>query len=378
MRTIPYVDLAGQHAPLKERLLDAVGRVLDHGQFILGPEVAELEERIAERLGVPHIVGVNSGTDALVLALRARGIGPGDEVITVSHSFVASVAAICLAGARPVLVDVSWRTMNLDPALLEDAVTPRTRAVIPVHLNGFPADLDPITDVCRRHDLALIEDAAQAFGTRYRGESVGTRELGCFSLHPLKILSACGDAGFIAARSAEHAAKLRRFRNLGLRDRDHCDDVAGNSRLDTLQAAILLVKLDEVDAWIAERRRHATFYRAALAGRLELPPEESEGDVAIHSAFVVRHPRRDALAAALHRRGVDAKAHYPLAIHQQKAYRCLAERPLPVTERVVDEILSLPIHATLDDDGRHHVIRALNEALDELDGSSRPPTRGLQ
>jgi len=365
MPEIPYVDLAAQHAPLKERILEAVARVLDHGHFILGPEVAELEARLAARLGVPHVIGVANGTDALVLALKARGVGPGDEVLTVSHSFVATASAICLAGARPVFVDVDARSMQIDPDGLDAALTRRTRAVVPVHLNGSPCDLGRVADFCRRHGLALVEDCAQALGVRAAGETVGTRDLGCFSLHPLKALSACGDAGFVAARSADDAARLRRLRNLGLADRDHCAEVSGNHRLDTLQAAILLVKLEHLDAWIAARRRHAAAYRDAFAGRLTLPPEEAEGDFAIYSAFVVRHRRRDRLAELLAARGVDAKAHYPLAIHQQAAFAGFPHRPLPVTEKVVDEILSLPVSAELTEAGRERVIAAVYQALDE-------------
>lgn len=365
---IPYVDLAAQHAPLRERILDAVARVLDHGRFILGPEVAELESRLAERLGVPHVVGVANGTDALTLALRARGVGPGDDVLTVSHSFVATAAAICLAGARPVFVDVDERTMQIDPDALPAALTEHTRAVIPVHLNGSPCDLGRVADFCRRHGLALIEDCAQALGVRAAGESVGTRELGCFSLHPLKVLSACGDAGFVAARSADDAERLRRLRNVGLADRDHCAEVSGNHRLDTLQAAILLVKLEHLDGWTAARRRHAAAYRAAFAGKLTLPPEEAEGDFAIYSAFVVRHPRRDRLIELLRARGVDAKVHYPLAIHQQEAFSRFAGRPLPVTEKVVSEILSLPVSAELAGESRERVIAAVLAALAEVDG----------
>lgn len=366
MATIPYVDLAAQHAPLKERILDAVARVLDHGRFILGPEVAELEARLAERLGAPHVVGVANGTDALVLALKLRGVGPRDEVLTVSHSFVSTASAICLAGARPVFVDVDERTMQIDPEGLEAALTGRTRAVIPVHLNGSPCDLGRVAGFCRRHGLALIEDCAQALGVRAAGETVGTRDLGCFSLHPLKVLSACGDAGFVATRSAEDAERLRRLRNIGLADRDHCAEVSGNHRLDTLQAAILLVKLKHLDAWTAARRRHAAAYRAALAGRLTLPPEEGEGDFAIYSAFVVRHPRRDRLVELLHERGVDARVHYPLAIHQQEAFARFADRPLPATEKVVGEILSLPVSAELTEAGRERVIAAVHDALAEV------------
>lgn len=364
---IPYVDLARLHRPLREELLEATARVLDHGQFVLGPEVAELEARLAERLGVAAVVGVSTGTDALVLALRLAGVGQGDEVITVSHSFVATASAIRLLGARPVFVDVDEETMLMDPAGLEAARSPRTRAVLPVHLNGFACDLEPISAFCRRHGLPLIEDCAQAFGVLHAGRPVGSTQIGCFSLHPLKTLSACGDAGFVSVTTEREAELLRQWRNLGLRDRDHCRWVSGNTRLDGLQAALASVKLRHFDRWVEARRAHAAAYRAALAGRVRLPPAEKEGDLAIYSAFPIRHRHRDALREALDRRGVDARAHYPLAIHQQEAFADLPAQPLPVTERVVEEILSLPVGPELTEAGRKRVIEAVHEALDEVE-----------
>ena len=364
---LPYVDLAALHAPLREELLAAVGRVLDHGRFILGPEVAELERRLAERLDVPAVVGVGNGTDALVLALEIRGIGPGDEVITVSHSFVATGSAIRLVGARPVFVDLDEETMLMDPARLAGALTPRTRAVMPVHLNGQPCDLGPIAAFCREHGLALIEDCAQAFGARHDGEPVGRIDLGCFSLHPLKVLPGYGDGGFVACADPADADALRRRRNLGLIDRDHCGTVSGNSRLDTIQAAMLLVALDRFDDWVDRRRAHAALYRERLAGVVRLPPEEGPGERITYSAFVVRHPRRDALAARLREHGVDAKAHYPLAIHQQPAFADAEPPPLPVTERVVREILSLPAHAALAPEDAGRVADAVRAATAEIE-----------
>lgn len=368
MIRIPYVDLAAQAAPLRERLLAAVGRVLDHGQYILGPEVGELECRLAGALGVRQVVGVNSGTDALLLALRLRGVGAGDEVITTAHSFVATATAIELVGATPVFVDVDPATMQIDPAAVAAAIGPRTRAVMPVHLNGWPCAVDEIAALCARHGLHLIEDCAQALFAKRRGRPVGTFGVGCFSLHPLKVLSACGDAGFVAVDADADGERLRKLRNIGLRDRDHVELVAGNSRLDTVQAAMLLVKLDEVPRWLAARRAHAEAYRAAFAGRLTLPPAEGE-DEAVHSAFVVRHPERDRLRAALAARGVDAKVHYPIAIHRQEAFRDRPLRhPLPHTERVVAEILSLPVTPELTPAGRDEVIAAVLAALAEIDG----------
>ncbi len=364
----PYVDLIAHNAAFKQRMLEAVGRVIDHGWFILGPEVQELERRVAEYLGVAHAVGVNTGTDALVLALRLRGVGPGDEVITSSHGFVATASAVRLVGATPVLVEVDEDSMLIDPAAIEEAITPRTRAVIAVHLNGHPCEVDAIAAICERHALTFIEDCAQAYGTRYRGAQVGGRDIGCFSLHPLKVFSACGDAGFITVRTEEERDRLRQMRNLGLRDRNNCAIASNNPRLHTVQAAMLLVKIDAVDGFIAARQANAAAYREALRDVVVLPPEEGEHRV-IYSAFVIRPPEdieRDALVAALHERGVDAKIHYPYAIHQQPAYEGSATRPLPVTERVVSRIISLPVIAELTPAQRQLVIDGVRDAIATL------------
>ncbi len=355
---VPYLDLAAQHRPLKPQLLAAIERVLDHGQFILGPEVNELEQRLASALGVPHVVGVSNGTDALVLALKLAGVGPSDEVITVSHSFVATASAICLVGARPVFVDIDDATMTMDPSLVERAWTPRTRAVLPVHLNGFPAAVEPLAEICARRGAALIEDCAQAIGARVKGRSVGTHGLGCFSLHPLKVLSACGDAGFITVPTAEQAAALRRMRNLGLVDRDHCDTIDSNMRLDTLQAAMLLVKLEQLSSYVEARRAHAAAYRAGLKDVVTLPPDDG-ANTQVYSAFVVRHERRDALRAFLAERGIDAKIHYPIPIHRQRAFGAWAATPLPVTDRTCARILSLPVTPELGAAQRDEVIDAI-------------------
>ncbi|MCP4663403.1 MAG: DegT/DnrJ/EryC1/StrS family aminotransferase [bacterium] len=362
---IPYVDLPAHNRPLRDEILAAVARVLEHGMFILGPEVAELERRLAERLGGGAVVGVGSGTDALILALHLRSIDPDDEVLTVSHSFVATANAIALSGAKPVFVDIDERTMLIDPRQLEQALTPRTRAVIAVHLNGFPCEMAALDAFCERHNLVLVEDCAQAFGSCYRGRPVGSFGIGCFSLHPLKSLSACGDAGFIWVRDDADAEELRLLRNHGLRDRDRCGQHSVNSRLDTLQAAILLVKLRHFDGWFEARRRHAAAYRQALAGRVVLPPEEGENTIN-YSAFAIRHRERDRLRAELLERGIDVKVHYPLGIHQQPAYAYDAPS-LPVTERVVSEILSLPVTPELSDVDRETVVARLLECLDRLE-----------
>jgi dTDP-4-amino-4,6-dideoxygalactose transaminase len=362
---VPYVDLVRQNASLEAEILEAVARVLRRGDLILGREVSSLESRLAQLLGVPYVVGVSSGTDALVLALRGLGIGPGDEVVTVSHSFLATAAAIVLAGATPVFVDIDPATMLMDPRALEAALTPRTRGVLPVHLNGFACPMDEILAFCRPRGLALVEDCAQALGTRYRERSVGSFGVGCFSLHPLKVLSACGDAGFVTTDDARLAGRLRELRNLGLRDRDHCAHVSGNHRLDTLQAAILEVKLSRLAEWLEARAAHARAYREALGDLLELPPQHPDcrpND----GVFVVRHDARDRLCRILRERGIDVKIHYPLAVHQQAPFAAYARRPLPATEDTVRRIFSLPVSAELSAVERDVVIGEVRRAVGEL------------
>lgn len=364
---IPYVDLAAQNRPLKDAILEAVGRVLDHGRLVNGPEVRALEERLEEILEGGHVVGVASGTAALVLALRVHGIGPGHEVVVPSHSFVATASAVVLTGATPVFADVDEETMVLDPASVARAVGPKTRAVIPVHLNGFPADLDALGRLCEERDLVLVEDCAQALGARFRGRPVGSFGIGCFSLHPLKVLGAAGDAGFVRVGDEALAGELRRLRNLGLADRDHLSAVSGNERLDTVQAAILGVKLARLDAWLAARRAHAMAYRRALEGLVRLPPAVP-GHEPSHSVFCVRHEQRDALVEGLRARGVDAKVHYPVPIHRQPPFVTDPPVELPVTDKVVSEIVSLPASPELDPGGRAAVITAVRETCEAIAG----------
>lgn len=355
---VPYVDLPAQHAPLEEELLAAVRGVLRHGGFILGPEVAELEERLAAWLGVPRVVTVANGTDALTLAMRVRCVGHGDEVLVPSHSFLASAHAVRLVGAEPVFVDIEPARMLMDPARLEEALTPRTRAVMPVHLGGHPCDMDAVCAFCREHGLELIEDCAQAVGTRWRGRSVGDFGLGCFSLHPLKTLSAPGDAGFLTVHDDEEVERLRLTRNFGLLDRDHTAFVSGHSRLDTVHAAMLLVKLRRLDGWIDARRAHAAAYTEALAGayRLIEVPDVAEPT---WSTYVVRHPERDRILEAVRRQGFDVKVHYPVPIHRQAPYADGGPWDLPETERGVREMMSLPVTPELSHEDRDALIAAL-------------------
>lgn len=359
---VPYVNVAGQHAAIRDELLEAIAKVLDRGQFILGDEVAVFERRFAELCGVPYAVGVNSGTDALILALRALGIGPGDEVITVPNSFVASTSCIALVGARPVFVDVR-ADATMDPERIERAITPRTKAILPVHLTGRAADMDPILHAAGLHGLHVVEDCAQAVMAEYRGRRVGSLgTIGCFSLHSLKTLNACGDGGVITTRDEALFERLKLLRNLGLKTRDECVVWSGNSRLDTLQAAILLVKLKYLEAWTERRRAHAAFYRARLAGvpGVETPSDRPH-EKAVYHTFVIQADRRDALRAHLAERGIETAIHYPVPIHLQRAAQGLGYRSgdFPVAEAQAQRGLSLPVYPECPKEDLEYVARAI-------------------
>ena len=361
---VPYVDLARQHRPLKAELLAAVEKVIDHSHYVLGEEGQTFEREFAALCGTRFAVGVNSGTDAMILALKALGIGPGDEVITAPNSFISSASCIALLGARPVFVDVR-EDFNLDPAQLERAISPRTKAILPVHLNGRPAAMGPIMDVARAHRLWVIEDCAEAVLARYEGQRVGSfGTFGCFSLHPLKTLNACGDGGVVTTNEPQLYERLKILRNLGLRNRDECVVWSSNSRLDDLQAALLLVKLRYVQAWTMARREIAAFYQRELADvpGVQVPDERPE-NWAVYHRFVIQADRRDALKRYLADHGVDTAVHYPIPIHLQPVAAALGYQPgsFPVAERQAGRILSLPIYHDLEPEEREHVVRTLQE-----------------
>jgi dTDP-4-amino-4,6-dideoxygalactose transaminase len=344
---VPFVNLVAQHRELKAELLQAIGGVLDSAAFILGEQVQEFERRFAQLCGARHAVAVNSGTDALILALRALGIGPGAEVITTPSSFVATAAAIVAVGARPVFVDVG-PDYNLDPARVEQAITPATRALLPVHLTGRPTDTDALGQIARQRGLVVVEDAAQAVGAQYRGRPVGCLgNAGCFSLHPLKTLNACGDGGVITTSDDAVAERLRILRNIGLRSRDECVEWSGNSRLDTIQAAILLVKLPHLDAWTRARRAIADYYRKALADvpGVVLPLPDRPHEFSVYHTFMIQAERRDALKRFLLERGIGTAIHYPVPIHRHPAAASWELLPgsFPVAEGQAARFLSLPI-----------------------------------
>lgn len=362
--TVPYVDLAGQHAEMKEELLDAIGDVLDHGRFILGQEVEEFEGRFAKLCGVQYAVGLNSGTDALILALRALGIGPGDEVITAPNSFVASAGCIAQVGARPVFVDVG-DDYNIDPTLIEAAVTSHTRAIIPVHLTGRPADMDPILSIAAAHGLHVVEDAAQAVTAEYKGRPVGSLgSAGCFSLHPLKTLNACGDGGVLTTNDPEIFRQVNLARNLGLKTRDEASTWSSNSRLDTIQAAILLVKLRHLEVWTERRRANARYYQEHLADVPQVQvPLDKPYQRAVYHTFVVQVDDRDDMRGYLADQGIRTGIHYPIPIHLQEAAASLGygQGSFPVAEGQSRRILSLPVHHGLDEPDLQHVVTAIRE-----------------
>lgn len=339
-----------QYLAHKPEIDEAIGRVLESGWYVLGQEAEAFEREFAAYVGVGHAVGVGSGTEALHLALKACEIGVGDEVITVAHTAVATVAAIELAGATPVFADIEDPYCTLDPALLEQLITPRTRAIIPVHLYGQAADLDPIMEIARRHGLAVIEDCAQAHGARYRGRPVGSfGALACFSFYPTKNLGAIGDGGMVTTGDAALAGKVRLLREYGWAER-YVSQVAGwNSRLDELQAAVLRVKLRYLDADNTARGRIAGTYSAALAGSgLRLPVTRSGSSHVFH-LYVVRSAERESLRQHLQRAGIAAGIHYPVPVHKQPAYNSRFPVSLPITECAANEVLSLPIYPELGD-----------------------------
>jgi len=359
---VPFTRLSIGNPDLKERMLSGVARVLEHGEYILGPEVSEFERRFAEIGGTQYAVGVDNGTNALLLSMRVLGIGPGDEVITAVNSFLASASSIALAGARPVLVDVT-DDFTIDPEQISRAMTPRTKAIIPVHLTGRPAAMDEITSLAAKKNLVIIEDAAQAVGARLKGKRVGGfGTMGCFSLHPLKVLGAAGDGGVITTSSAELDAALRRSRNHGLRNRDECSAWSYNARLDTVHAAMLLAKLDYLHEWIRRRREIASFYSRRLSRWVTIPVEQ-DGVEGVYQTYVIRAARRDRLKEFLAQRGIATKIHYPIPIHLQEAARELGYRrgDFPVAERHAEEILSLPMFPDLTAEQLEYVAQTIGE-----------------
>ncbi|MEE9142251.1 MAG: DegT/DnrJ/EryC1/StrS family aminotransferase [Gammaproteobacteria bacterium] len=346
---IPMVDLKGQYADIAGEMEAAVLDALRSGVYILGPNVQALEKETAEYLGVEHAIGVASGTDALHLALLAAGIGSGDEVITTSFTFVATTEAIHYVGATPVYVDIDPDTFNIDADLIETAITDATRAILPVHLYGLPAQMDVIMDIAERHNLVVIEDCAQSIGADFRGQTTGSIGLaGCFSFYPSKNLGCCGDGGLVTTNSADVAEKIRILRTHGMARRYHHDVIGYNSRLDELQAAILRIKLKRLDQFNERRRRVAALYDEALANLPLKTPRLVDRSTHVFHQYTILTPERDRIAEHLHARGVASMIYFPVPLHQQ-SFVTTKQPTLPHTERVAQECLSLPMYPELNE-----------------------------
>jgi len=362
MVAVPFVDLAAQYRDLAHEMRPALDDVLGSTHFILGETVSRFEQEFAAWLGAKHAVGVGTGLDALRLALLGSGIGTGDEVIIPANTFIATAFAVSAVGARPVPVDCLEETHQIDPARIPAAITSRTKAIIPVHLYGHPADMDRIGPIARSHGLAVIEDAAQAHGARLHGRACGTfGQAGCFSFYPAKNLGAYGDGGCVVTDDAALAERLRRLRNYGQQAKNEHVLVGGNSRLDSMQAAVLRVKLRHLDAWNARRAAHAARYAALLPGDGLVLPTTQPGATHVFHLFVLRTRAREALRAHLEQAGIETGVHYPVPPHLQPAYAGLGYGPgsFPVAERLAREVMSLPMFPELTEDQLQRVASAI-------------------
>jgi dTDP-4-amino-4,6-dideoxygalactose transaminase len=347
---IPIVDLKAQYYSIKDEIDRAIAGVLESSQFILGKEVAAFETEFAAYCGAAHAIGVNSGTSALHLALLAAGVGPGDEVITVPFTFVASVAAICYTGARPVFVDIDPHTCTMDVVKTAAVANSRTKAILPVHLYGQPADMDPLLEIARHRGLMVIEDAAQAHGSEYKGRRAGgIGDIGCFSFYPTKNLGAFGEAGAVVTNNPAHAEKIRLLRDWGASKKYEHVLHGYNYRMEGLQGAMLRVKLRHLEQWIEARRAHAAEYSRLLGGAGLQLPREMPYARHVYNSYTVRSPRRDQLQTELHAAGVQTAIHYPIPVHLQPGYADLGygRGAFPVAEQAAAEVLSLPMYPEL-------------------------------
>jgi len=363
---IQFVDLKAQYAALKASIDARIQAVLDHGQFIMGPEVGELEERLASRAGVKHCVTVASGTEALLIALMALGVKPGDEVITTPFSFVATAEVIVLLGAKPVFVDVQPTTCNIDVALIEPAITARTRAIMPVSLYGQASDMDEINAIADRHGLAVIEDAAQSFGAEYKGrQSCNLSTIGCTSFFPSKPLGCYGDGGAIFTGDDDLARAMKEIRVHGQSKRYVHTRIGVGGRMDTLQCAVVLAKLERFEWEVTQRAKIGRRYAQQLASlapavrTLTLPEDRTS----VHAQYTVLAADRARLERGLKERGIPTAVHYPVPIHRQPAYRHLEACELPVSERLAEQVISLPMHPDMDEGTQDGIVAAVARAV---------------
>ena len=360
MDAIPLLDLKAQYASIRAEVREAIDRVMESQQFILGPEVEALERDVAEYCGCRHAIGVSSGTDALLVVLMALEVRPGDEVITSAFSFQATAGTIARLGATPVFVDIDRETFNIDPAGIESRITPRTRALLPVHLFGQMSDMEQVLRVASRHKLPVIEDAAQAIGAEVGGKRAGGMgDAGCFSFYPTKNLGGAGDGGMITTNNTELAERLRMLRDHGFKKRYHAEILGGNFRLDAIQAAVLRVKLRYLDRWTKARQRNAAEYRKCLPPEIGLPAEKSGSHV--YHQFVIRHSRRDALIEHLREQKIGCEVYYPVPLPLQKCFEDLRHRPgdFPISEQAARETLALPIYPELTPEMIHRIAQAI-------------------
>ena len=377
---VPFLDLTRQYKRIEEEILSAQKRVLEKGHFILGEEVSTFEEEFAQYCGVRYGVGVGSGTDALFLALKAAGIGEGDEVITVSHSFVATGMAISMTGAKPIFVDIDPEVYTMDPNALEQLLKKRkgrerkrgkVKAILPVHLYGHPAEMDAIMDIADRYNVIVIEDACQAHGAEYQGNKVGSiGHLGCFSFYPTKNLGAYGDGGMVVTNHKKSYERLRLLRCYGAKKKYEHILKAGNSRLDEIQAAILRVKLKHLDQWNGERRKRALTYRRMLESADINCPVEKEQARHVYHLFVIRAKKRNFLQAFLKEKGIETLIHYPVPIHLQKAFKELGYQKgdLPLTEKCSQGVLSLPFFPEITESEIREVAHQIRSFIDRPAG----------
>lgn len=368
---IPFIDLKAQYHSIQEEINTAVTGVLESSQFVLGKEVTSFEEEFAAYSEARYGIGVNSGTSALHLALLAAGIGPGDEVITVPFTFVATVAAILYTGARPVFVDIDPKSYTIDVSRIEAAITKRTKAILPVHLYGQPADMDPILEIARHYDLGVIEDAAQAHGAEYKGHRVGSiGNLGCFSFYPGKNLGAYGEGGIVVTNNPDYARMICMLRDWGQEAKYHHILKGYNYRIDGLQGAILRVKLRHLAAWTKARRAHATRYDELLANSEYQSPAVMPYAHHVYHIYAIRISRRDALQQALQTQGIQTGIHYPIPVHLQKAYADLGyqQGDFPQTEKVASSVLSLPMYAELSESQIETVAQAVHHFAGKIWG----------
>ncbi len=361
---VPFIYLGDQHKQIRQEVLRTLARIADSQLFVLGEHVQALERRMAIRCGVPHAIGVANGSDALFLSLLALGVGPGDEVITTPFTFFASAGSISRTGAKVVFCDVDANTYNIDPQKIAKRVTPRTKAILPVHLFGLPSDMEAILKIARKHRLFVVEDAAQSFGSSYKGKPSGVLgDTGCFSFYPTKNLGGAGDGGMVITRSQKLADKIRLLRNHGSSVKYHHEVVGMNSRLDEIQAAWIAIKLKYIHKWNEARRKHARAYNAAFKGLPIRTPIEPKGSVSNFHLYTIQTSRRDELASYLHEKKIGCGVYYPLPLHLQPCYKDLGHHKgdFPVSERLASEVLSLPMYSEMSVSQRSEVIRAVKK-----------------